>query len=344
MTNAYRRFLNPAAEPATPQWNVFFDGSFWGHTGKDHAGTEITVGKQFEWAGRQWLLPAVYSCGKGLVIDFCMRVEAQEIRAFMGKWDLRQENDTCEHFTQEQQMEIELDSPLHLDFDAQLELNGRKLLTSHGCSVCYNPCLPDGMRNDLEAKWVVKHYALNPAYGWVIFRNAFPWAGQHRPKIKTLSLTMEQHPISIPGPHFRVAAAGDTVAFVHPASGKEYILTVQELEPHILPESCLDSERWEYPSHFWAMSYTINPEIPDGSLTIMDCAGSDRPKEKAPSSPAAMGIIGGADGPTAIFLDRGESGQPRAACSSLHFSPVDSVEWYIIFCEKQFDTIEITLF
>ncbi len=75
-------------------------------------------------------------------------------------------------------MEIELDSPLHLDFDAQLELNGRKLLTSHGCSVCYNPCLPDGMRNDLEAKWVVKHYALNPAYGWVIFRNAFPWAGQ----------------------------------------------------------------------------------------------------------------------------------------------------------------------
>lgn len=79
----YDMDMNPAAEPTAPEWKVYFDGTFWGHQGKDRAGKEIPIGKQFEWAGHHWLIPAAYSCSKGLVVDFCMRVEADEIRAFM---------------------------------------------------------------------------------------------------------------------------------------------------------------------------------------------------------------------------------------------------------------------
>ena len=36
-------------------------------------GKSLRTEKEFEWAGHEWRIPAVYSCGKGLVIDFCMR-------------------------------------------------------------------------------------------------------------------------------------------------------------------------------------------------------------------------------------------------------------------------------
>ena len=31
---------------------------------------EIKLDKQFDWAGYHWVIPAAYSCSKGLVVDF----------------------------------------------------------------------------------------------------------------------------------------------------------------------------------------------------------------------------------------------------------------------------------
>ena len=64
--------MNPDAEAPIPEWKVYFDGNFWEPSGKDRAGTEIRLDKQFEWAGHHWIIPAAYSCNKGLVLDFCM--------------------------------------------------------------------------------------------------------------------------------------------------------------------------------------------------------------------------------------------------------------------------------
>lgn len=70
-------------------WKVFFDGNFWGHHEKTHAGTELRIDGQFDWAGHHWVIPAAYSCSKGLVVDFCMRIEPEDIRSFMKKWCVR---------------------------------------------------------------------------------------------------------------------------------------------------------------------------------------------------------------------------------------------------------------
>lgn len=230
--------MNAHAKASAPEWKIYFDGNFWGHHGKDHAGTEIPIGKEFEWAGRRWRIPAVYSCSKGLVVDFCMRVEASEIRTFMKKWNLSWENDSMEHFTREQQLEMEYENPLCLNFNPQLEINGRRMSLSHGCAVTYNPCLPDGVDCEGEAKWAIAHYGLDASCGYVICRDAFPWKWKRRPEIKTLSLTMEQQPEQILGPHFKTHAPGDSFRFVHPVSRTEYTLTVQELEQQTLPKSC----------------------------------------------------------------------------------------------------------
>ena len=184
--------MNPAAELAPLEWKVYFNGNFWGHHGKDRAGMEVRIDRQFDWAGCHWMIPAAYSCSKGLVVDFCMRVDADKICAFMERWHLSPENDSCENFTREQQEQMELENPLILHFRPTLTVNGQMLQTSHGCSVCFNPCLPDGAVNELEGKWAADHYGLDTTFGWVICRDAFPWKTKRRPQIETLDLTMEQ--------------------------------------------------------------------------------------------------------------------------------------------------------
>lgn len=340
--------MNAAAKISAPEWKVYFDGSFFGSHGKGRAGKEIRIGKQFEWAGRHWLIPAAYSCGKGLVVDFCIRVAAEEIRSFKKKWNLSYENPFGEHLTREQQMKMEYDNPMSLHFTPRLELNGRKLKASRGSAVNYDPCLPDGVVCELEAKWIIDHYGLDTDFGWVIWRWYFPWESKRRPEIKTLSLTMEQRPESIPGPRFKIRAPGDSFSFVHPISRTEYTLTVQESEQQTLPENSFSSDGWSYPTHYTAMSYTLSPE--SESITINDCESGDKPRKIAPSedqsphSAACVCFIGGADGPTVVVSGESRQSKLRSAFSSLYFEPVQhDIEWRVIFHEKRFEDFSIML-
>ena len=350
----YDTDMEPAARPAAPKWKVYFDGNFWEHRGKDRAGKEIALGREFDWAGHRWVIPAAYSCGKGLVVDFCMRVEPEEIRAFMEKWSLDPGSEQAESFTREQRMRMELENPFCLHFCPRLESNGKTLRSSHGCSVCFNPRVPEGFTNELEAKWAVDHYGLDDSYGWVVCRNAFPWETRRRPEMKTLRLTMEQQPVRVPGPHFTTHQPGDTFAFSHPVSGTEYRLTVRELERKTLPAGAFGSDRWFYPTHTVAMTYTLSPE-PEEDISVQDCAEGDRPLEIAPAEPAGptaasaavigvIGVIGGADGPTAIVFGGKPEGRLHAAYSSPRFEPVEGdVEWRVEFRIRRFEEASFAL-
>ena len=346
----YDREMNPAAEIVFPEWKVYFEGSFWGHHGRDHAGKEIRIHKEMDWAGYHWIIPAVYACGKGLVADFCMRADCGQIRDFMEKWNLNSENDFRENFTREEEMQMELDNPLCFHFEPQLLLNGKMLSASHGCSVCYNPCLPDRFGQELEAKWAVEHYGLDQDYGWVIYRNAFPWAGRRRPAIKTLSVTMEQQSVQIPGPHFKLRKPGESFLFYNPVSKMSHSLTVEEMEKETLPVNRFGSEHWIYPTNCTVMRYTISPE-PENKITIYDCDEGDQPLQKNteenafhPVSKQAICIIGGADGPAEIVLGMDSRRKLRTAYSSLHFEPVrEAVEWRMVFHIRQFEKEEFSL-
>ena len=136
-------------------------------------------------------------------------------------------------------------------------------------------------------------------------------------------------------------------------SGKKYTLTVQELEQQTISEKRYGSDRWFYPTHFTAMSYTLSPE-PDSDVTICDCAEGDKPLEIAPCSDryapearndiACIGIIGGADGPIAIVCRDSSKEKLHAVCSSLHFEPVEGdIEWRIVFNIKSSNEMSLGL-
>lgn len=340
--------MNPDAPQPPPKWEVSFDGGF-RSSRQGRPGKELPIRKEFDWAGYHWAIPSIYLCGKGIVMDFCMRVETAAIRDFLKKWDLTPENETERQFTQEQQMQLDLDNPLHMDFHSLLHLNGKELHSTHGYGTSYNPCLgPECVVED-EAKRTVEHYGLDLNYAWVILRSSYPWATKRKPEIRQLSVTLLPDAVSVPGPHFRLSTPGDTVRFSY--DGQEYILTLQEYEAQEMNWSLMPDTELEYPSHYVAMSYTITPEPPDGVMDIADCNEGDRPRQAppAPGQPTAascamvVGIIGSADGPTAIIYDQQKQGKLHAACSSLHFKPVEQVEWRIVFREHRSFSAEIDL-
>lgn len=323
-------------EPRRPAWKVFFDAGFGAHHGRDHAGKEVPLGKQFVWGGKVWHIPAMYVCAAGLVIDFCMEVDPEHIRAFLEKWCPSHE--AAPHFSDETWEQIQAEDPMNLNFHARIERNGTTLRQRHGWGCAWLPasCRTNGSpSNTWETKWILEHYGLDPEHGWSIHRIAFPWTTQRKPALRSLKLIMEQEPVSIPGPHFADPKAGDHISFTHPATGKEHTLTVREYEQQETDPRHFQNENLEYPTHYTAMTYTIQPELPDGAISVNDCAQGDPPREKqtSPYLPflptathfAALAVIGG------------------GACSSLHFEPADHVEWRITFHEKPLDDIEIQL-
>lgn len=63
-----------------------------------------------------------------------------------------------------------------------------------------------------------------------------------------------------------------------------------------------------------------------------------------PQQAASIGIIGGADGPTAIVVGDRSENKLHAAFSSLHFEPVaDDIEWRVEFSIKQFEEASFVL-
>ena len=70
------------------------------------------------------------------------------------------------------------------------------------------------------------------------------------------------------------------------------------------------------------------------------CYIQNRDKKEA----ASIGIIGGADGPTAVIFGASSQGKLCTACSALHFEPVQhDIEWRITFHEKRFADFTCTL-
>ncbi len=339
--------MNPDAPQQTPEWNVYFEGSFWECCNRTRPGKELVVQTEFEWAGHHWLIPSAYICGKGLVVDFCMRIEPSDILVFMEKWDLSIENEASREFSEDERMRLELDNPMQMDFDSVLWLNGRELSQRCGCGTCYNPCLPPETV-DSESKLVLEHYGLDRNFGWMIWRYSYPWATKSPSKLRTLAVSMIQENVSIPGPHFMVSRPGDTFRFSY--RSQEYTLTVQEYEAQTADINSTADAGTEYPEHYVAMSYTVTPELPDGVMTLADCDDGDCPKQtscspdqpEASSFAAAIALIGGVDGPIAITIGQ-EQGKPRVVCSSLHFAPAENVEWRMIFHEKQFEDMTLEL-
>lgn len=329
-----------------PEWQVFFESGFMWHTGRAHAGHEIPLDHRFDWAGHQWYIPAVYRCGKGIVIDMCISVPKDRIKAFADKWGL-EEDDDGSRFTGEELSAIQAENPLHIEFTPKIGLNSKTFEACHGCAVSYSPLFPGS--NDQETMYVMRHYHLDPDMGWIVWRYCFRWL--NRMEVRSLRLELSQDPYTVPGPSFSVSKPGDSFSFTLPDNKEPHTLTVVDIRAEKF-SALLRFSGWEYPSDFYMMSYRLDPPPAPGLITISDSCRGDTPKAAAADDASSandasvIGIIGGADGPTAIsaaVCGGTEEERIEAACSSAYFalppSPGDIV-WRIGFHRTDFEPTE----
>ena len=179
------------------------------------------------------------------------------------------------------------------------------------------------------------HYRLDPAKGWSIMRISIPWATKRRPKFKTFRLRLEQDPVQFPGPRFTVEKAGESFPFPHPVTGEEHTFTVLEYERDEADPKNFSDKEMEYPCHYTAMAYKISPDIPSEKVSIQDCDRGDSPRRRN----APYGVCGSSCG-ILLAVPRGET---HAAVSSMHFEPVEQVEWRMIFREKTVEDMELEI-
>lgn len=343
--------MNAAASVKPTEWKVTYGGGFWENEG--NAGVEVPINKSFYWGEEKWYIPSVYICDKGLVIDYFMEADPEEIKKFIDKWDLF--NEARHRYTKEQQELIRREHPLNVSFDGHITLNGQELQSDRGCGVSWltKACLPQGSCSDAETELILEHYGLDTERAWSIHRCSYRWGEANVLDIQSLTVRMERQRENISGQHFKTPAVGESISLTHPLTGRVYTLTVHEVEQQELPERAFRDPDMEYPSHYLAMSYSLEPDISGRNFMIQDYAKGDRPRQKkrdpnefAPVAfcdAAVIGVIGGADDSAAVAMGQ-SAPKLHAACSSLHFEHItDGVEWHLIVSEKLMEDVAVTL-
>ena len=221
--------------------------------------------------------------------------------------------------------------------------------SDRGCSTAYVPIRYE--IDKLEWEPILDYYNLDRASCWVIQRSCYPWIDGQPMEIVTLEVTMKHQPMFVPGETFETRVTGEVHTFQNPTTGTAHTLTVQEFEAKEMDIKFPGLKDREYPSHHIAMTFALEPELSQTEFSITDSLQSDEPRvipgctsESKSKEAEAIGIIGGADGPTAIVMGTPKSkGQLHAAVSRFCFEPFDSVKWQLSFKEKQIKekTIEL---
>ena len=154
-----------------------------------------------------------------------------------------------------------------------------------------------------------------------------------------MSLTLAEQPCAAQGIKFSVERAGEKLDFVHPITGARHTLEVLKYEREELPFSGVEY-CGDIPNRCIAMSYDIVPPVDDESFSVCDLAPNGA---TGVTDVGAVAVIGGCDGPTAIYISTDEQPQYRTALSSLHSEFPDSVEWQMIFYNKMHENITVKL-
>ena len=323
------------------EWWVTSQASFWDHSRRERPGIQLPFTGEFDWAGTHWVVPGVYSCGKALVVDFCRQVEPETMESFMKKWGLTPENDDTRNFTKEQTTAMEAENPMSFFFHPTGVVNGRNLSSDRGSATGYLPF--SWGRGQKEGVRAVDHYHLDPSKAWHIWRFSFPWS--RRREVRSLSFRLEAEEVRLPGASFQIQP-GERVDLTHPVTGERVTLTAVDLERETIENSGLSGlEDWEVPCHCWKLTYTLEPALENFSLEDVLEGDQMRPRDPKEgetrgggiamaSMASSVGIIGGADGPTALYIGENQTPVCRAAYSGLRFQPVETVTWMPVFREK----------
>lgn len=354
------------------EWKVLFDTNFWGSDREDdpafEVGTEMErplptvehpVNQVVSWCGETWKILSVYTCEKGLVIDYCKQTDPEELAAFVRKFRAA---GLEENFDEELFERLQLENPSAPNVLLRMSRGEVKLSSQGSSGLHYMPVDPDsdvagsGLENDPVALACMEHYGLDEAFSYSISRAHFLWDEGHVEDLSGLVVTLYEQDAHVPGEHFTLTGGKQEIPLVHPFSGEKFMLHIDRIEANELPEKHLermnsirgaDEQEMMYPTHFETVYYGVEPETGADQLCLKACAKGDSPMAKGRGSIAAssVAVIGGSCGPTSIFVAGKVKSEIhlKSICSPLFFEPTPVREWYVTYFVKRRADLRVEL-
>lgn len=285
---------------------------------KGPAGVMQRVNWRIEHLGKTYHIPVVYRFPKGLVFDVITILDEEKMRAFTDRYE------SCENrLTPMERRCAEQEHPGQpLPIQAIL-INGRRVEGGYSASCVIS--IP-WLRQEDQVKPLRKAYTslLKDASCFACERFCVPYPAAESKfrnwlrffrleKIRSMTLSTRPvhrfHPVDL---SFELSAgeAQKEVSFVHPQTGFKHTLSLQAWEPVVIPHPGLDQTLY-----FAQARYEIMPSLPAGQYLQFNSSFhyTEKPKNRlSPSktSAAAIGIIGGSCGPTAIIGPAGAGEAP----------------------------------
>ena len=273
---------------------------------KGRIGQEIRIERRFNWAEREWFVPCIYTFRYGMAVDLCMKL--------------------C-------------DAHGPMDIRPSIALNGDLIRYSVGSSTCY---YAENEYNEDEAVAFVSSYGLDPKADYMFSRWFFPWVTTLKPIITELRIQMIAEPRPISAGNFMIQQGG-SAKLTHPVTHDVYTLTALSIEQKTMGKRAFGISNYEMPQNMTVMKYTVSPDA-GSSIIVTDAEPGDNPRPRSAdfgmgSMAAAIGVIGGADGPTTLYMNNDKNA--RVACSALRFEKSSRpVKWHAEFLYKEYEDAE----
>lgn len=337
--------------------NIYHNQSIHEHNKRGTKLTPLPVKQTFFWEGQEIFIPAIYVGKAGAALDVCAKISLESMTDFLQKWNIARRLSLK---TQEEFEQMEAENPAARNFTVELSLDNTPLQNSTSSSLFWYPPsifqLLDEESEDKESTSAKENQnssnaeELMAAYGcdrsclWHISRHCFNWNDRPNLSPQSLSLTLRADTFSVTAGHFTTDSSCDTldnknIKILQPVTGKVYTLTLHGCEQTKVDMNSITEGNFIYPEHLQELSYNISPKISRKYFEILDCAESEPARTRE-----GDGNTCNPNGPTAIFL----AGKPanenfQTAVSSLHFAPVTTVHWRIVFHIKPKEDIKIGL-
>ncbi len=308
---------------------VYYDSSLWGKK-KGIGGMAQRTGWQFEHLGLTRHIPCIYKFTNGIVFDLLTLLDENSLRAYFEKYSNME--DRLSPVEKRCAMQ---DHPFRDISIREIWIDGYRV--EEGYSSSSSASVPfAGEGRELEEIREAYRSALNgtDCFSCSRFCVPYPKASSllHKllrtlrlGRVHTLKLiTHEQHrfyPIVL---NFTLSEeeGEKSISFVHPVTGTTHILYLQPGKAFELPKDLHIRQSFRC----MEASYEIQPPLRQNDCLQFDSSTSYTPEPPDAFSPAAcssIGIIGGADGPTAIFVagksrtPLGPHGLPLHTCFSV---------------------------
>lgn len=287
---------------------VYYNSSLWGK-GKGLHGLPQKIYWQFEYAESKRCIPVIYRFPKGIVFDVVTFLDEARLREFFEKYKAMEET-----LSPLQRRCAEQEHPYQNVPIKEIWINGKRAESGHSsssaisipwarqddkltlvrkayssilkdtaCFACERFCVPYP-ETDFKDQKFMRFFRLDRVNSVKLFTHSVQWFS----------------PLNI---HFEMSGKENQnkFCFKHPITGRTHTLYFQNAEFVEIPLGA-DGNRSFYAAQ---LMYEIEPALPQGdTLQFNSSVQYMEPSEDkfSPTAASSIGIIGGADGPTAIFV------------------------------------------